>query len=160
MAFSDAGAQRGTWRTAAAIFFVAVAVNYAWELAQTPLYQGMNDFSRMLWHCLVAALGDGLLVLLTFAAGWAALGRRDWFFRPGVRGYALLLAAGLVIAVVVEWVAVRLLGRWSYSARMPVVPRLNVGLSAVAQMLLLPPLVFRVAAAWLRRQARGAGRQP
>lgn len=150
--------QSNTRRTLAAIFAVAVALNYVWELAQSPLYEGMGDFRRMLWHCFVASLGDGLLVLLIFGIGWAALGRRDWFVRPGARGYAVMLAAGLVIAVVVEWVAVRLLGQWSYSERMPVVPLLNVGLSAVAQMLLLPPLIFRAVAAWRGRAvAEGAG---
>jgi hypothetical protein len=66
-------------RTTAAIFVVAVAFNYVWEVAQSPLYQGMSDFSRMLWHCLAPSLGDGLLVLLIFFLGWAVLRRRDWF---------------------------------------------------------------------------------
>jgi hypothetical protein len=153
---------RQTWRTVAAVFVAAVFVNYPWELAQTPLYEGMGDFSRMLWHCFVAALGDGLLVLLIFGVGRAALGRRDWFVRPGVRGYALMLAAGLVIAVGVEWAAVRVAGQWAYNGRMPIVPLLGVGLAPVAQMLLLPPLIFRVVAAWQGRTAqdRGGGNSP
>lgn len=150
---SSDGARQSVWWTVAAIFVVAVGFNYLWELAQSPLYAGMEDFTRMWWHCLLPSLGDGLLVLLIFATGWVVLGRQDWFLRPGVRGYAVMLTAGLVIAVAVEWVAVRLLGHWSYSERMPVVPLLNIGLSAVAQMLLLPPLIFRVVAAWHSRTA-------
>ena len=129
-----------------AIFVAAVIVNYLWELVQTPLYEGMDDFSRMLWHCLVASLGDGLLVLLIFGVGWLMTGRRDWFISPGVRGYALMLATGLVIAVVVEWVAVRIAGQWDYNDGMPVVPLLGVGLAPIAQMLLLPPLIFHLVA--------------
>lgn len=131
------------WR----IFVVAVLFNYPWELAQTPLYEGMGDFSRMLWHCFSASLGDGALVLLIFGTGWATLGRQDWFVRPGARGYAVMLAAGLVIAVAVEWAAVRAAGSWTYNDRMPVVPALGLGLAPIAQMLLLPPLIFRVVAA-------------
>ncbi len=138
-----------SWQTMAAIFLVAVGFNYVWELAQSPLYAGMSDFSRMLWHCFAPSLGDGLLVLLIFAAGWVALRRRDWFVRPGVRGYALMLSAGFVIAVSVELLAVYVLGRWEYNARMSLLPGLGVGLLPVAQMLLLPPIIFRVVAAWL-----------
>src|SRR4030095_9791573 len=110
-------ARSSTWRTLAAIFIVAVAVNYPWELAQATLYAGTGDFIRMLWHCFAPSLGDGLLVLLIFALGWAALRKRDWFTRPGVRGYALMLIAGLAIAISVELVAVHALGRWAYTAR-------------------------------------------
>lgn len=144
-------------KTITAIFVVAVIVNYPWELAQTPLYEGMGNFRRMLWHCFAASLGDGLLVLLIFGVGWAALGRRDWYAQPGIRGYALMLAAGLAIAVAVEWVAVGIARRWTYNDRMPIVPLLGVGLAPVAQMLLLPPLVFRVVAAWRGNTANDTG---
>lgn len=144
----NAGAERGTWWTLAAIFGVGVLVNYPWELAQTPLYEGMGDLRRMFWHCFAASLGDGLLMLLIFGVGWAVLKRRDWYVQPRIRGYALMLAAGLVIATAVEWVAVGIARQWNYSDRMPVVPLLGVGLAPVAQMLFLPPLIFRAVAAW------------
>jgi len=46
----------------------------------------------------------------------------------------------------VEWVGVHVLGRWQYTETMPVVPGLGVGVIPIAQMLLLPPLIFRIAA--------------
>jgi hypothetical protein len=58
-----------------------------------------------------------------------------------------MLIAGLAIAVTVELAAVHALGRWEYAARMPILPGLGVGLSPVAQMLVLPPIIFRVVAA-------------
>ena len=140
--------QSETWRTPAAIFTVAVAFNYVWELAQSPLYAGMEDFRRMLWHCFAASLGDGVLVLLIFALGWAVLRRRDWFVRPGGRGYVLMLIAGLLISIGVELVAVRAFGQWKYTRRMPLLPSFGIGLMPVAQMLVLPPIMFRVVAAW------------
>jgi hypothetical protein len=116
----------------------------------------MESVRAVWWHCFVASLGDGLLVLLIFAAGWAALQRQAWFMQPGGRGYLLMLAVGLVIGVSVEWAAVHVAGRWAYTAQMPLVPGLGVGLVPVAQMLVLPPLVFRVAAVWLgRRRTEG-----
>jgi len=135
------------------VFVMAVLFNYLWELAQSPLYAGLGSFTTMWWHCFVASLGDGLLTLLIVAAGWMTLRRASWFLHPGVRGYTLMLTVGLLIGVSVEWVAVYMAGRWTYSAQMPLVPGLGVGLIPVAQMLLLPPLVFRVVALWYGRSS-------
>jgi len=81
------------WRqlgeTIAAIFTVAVLDNYPWELAHAPLYVGMESCRAVWWHCFVASLGDGLLVLGIFAADWIALGRQTWFVHPGVWGYGV-----------------------------------------------------------------------
>jgi hypothetical protein len=103
MSSSNANERRGTlWRRLAILFVVSLLVNYLWEIAQAPLYNGMDDFSIVWWHCGVAALGDGLLVLLIYAAGWAVLRRQDWFTHPGAIGYAVMLLAGLVIGVSIE----------------------------------------------------------
>jgi hypothetical protein len=138
--------QRG--KTVAAIFVVAVLSNYPWELAQAPLYAGMESFRAMWWHCFVASLGDGLLILGIFAVGWIVSGRHTWFVHPGVQGYGVMLTTGLVIGITIEWIAVYLLGRWVYTAQMPLVPGLAIGAVPVAQMLVLPPLLFRLVAVW------------
>jgi hypothetical protein len=125
------------------IFIVAVMLNYLWELAQAPLYVGLKSYNTaVFWHCFVASLGDGLIVLVITAAGWITLRRWDWFEHPGVRGYLVMLAAGLLMAVLVESVAVHVLGRWAYTEKMPTIPALGIGLVPIAQMLILPPLVF------------------
>lgn len=129
---------------------VAAVFNYAWELAQSPLYVGMGSLDQVWWHCFMASLGDGLIVLLIFAAGWMVLHRQDWFVSPGVRGYAVMLATGLVMSVSIEWIAVHIVGRWAYTERMPLVSGLGVGLLPILQLLVLPPLIFWVAAAWDR----------
>jgi len=152
MSCSNTNEQRcSLWRRLVILFVVSVFVNYLWEMAQTPLYKGMDDFSIVWWHCGVAALGDGLLVLLIYAAGWAVLRKLDWFTHPGAIGYAVMLLAGLVIGVSIEWLAVFIANRWTYTAWMPLVPLLNVGLAPVAQMLVLPALIFRIVAAWRNR---------
>ena len=124
---------------------VSVAVNYLWELAQAPLYVGLESYNTtVLWHCFVASLGDGLMVLLIYMAGWMTLRRWDWIKEPGVAGYLVMLTAGLVLAVFVEWFGARILGRWQYTEKMPIVPGIGVGLVPVAQMFFLPPLIFRI----------------
>ena len=85
-------------RTLIWVFIVAVLLNYLWELAQAPLYVGLEDYNAgVLWHCFVASLGDGIMVLLIVAAGWFTLRQSDWFLRPGVRGYLVIITAGLVL---------------------------------------------------------------
>ena len=136
------------WQLLTILFVVSVLVNYLWEMMQAPLYVGMEDFNLMWWHCGLAALGDGLLVLLIYAAGWAVLRRRDWFVQPGGIGYAVMLLAGLIIGVSVEWLAVFIGNRWEYTRRMPLIPLLGVGLVPIAQMLALPLLIFRIVTIW------------
>lgn len=135
-------------KTLAVLFGIAVVTNYLWELTQAPLYVGLESYdAAIFWHCFIASLGDGLMVLLIVAAGWLMLGQLDWFEHPGVSGYVIILAVGLVLGVLVEWLGVHVLGRWQYTEKMPIVPLLKIGLVPIAQMLFLPPLIFRIAAA-------------
>ncbi len=126
------------------LFVVSVLINTPWEIGQAFLYQGMDYSLAMVWHCFVAALGDGVLVLIMFGVGWIAFGSADWFTRPGWRRYLLMLSTGLLIGVTVEWVALYWLERWAYTALMPLIPGLGIGVVPVLQMLLLPPLVFTI----------------
>lgn len=137
------------------VYVIAVAFNYAWELAQSPLFTPGSHEANVWLDCFIASLGDGVMVLLLFGSGWLAFGHRDWFVRPGARGYASLLTAGAALALAVEWVAVHLLQRWTYSEAMPRLPGLDVGVVPVLQMMLLPPFIFYLTGALNRRVANG-----
>lgn len=139
------------WRTLATIFVVAVVFNYPWERAQASLYVGKDSSDIVWWLCFLATLADGLLVLLISAVGRIILHRPDWFEQPGMRGYLLMLGTGLLISLSVEWVTVYVLKWWAYTPEMPLLPWLGIGLAPVLQMLVLPPLIFRVVAAWRGR---------
>ena len=135
------------------MFALATAVNYAWELAQTPLYVGVT-FPVAIWHCFVSSLGDGLLVFLIFAAVATVMRSPDWYLHPTTQSYLVMAAAGLVVGLAVEWWGLQIARRWQYSELMPVIPGTGIGAVPVLQMLLLPPAIFWV----VRRLAkRGAG---
>ena len=140
------------------LFVVAVLVNYPWERLQSQLYTDPGGASIPWWLCLVASLVDGLFILLIFGIGLIAFGRRMWFEQPGVGGYCVMLASGFAISVGIEWMTVYLLQWWTYSDRMPLVPGLGVGAPPLAQMLVLPPFIFYLAATWNRR-IQGSGPQ-
>ena len=131
------------------LFALAAAVNYAWELAQTPLYAGVA-FPGAIWHCFVASLGDGLLVLFIFAVVAAVIGALNWYMRPTMRGHVAMAAAGLAVGFAVEWWGLHIARRWQYSDLMPLIPGTGIGVAPVLQMLLLPPAIFWV----MRRLAR------
>ena len=131
------------------IFIIAVVLNYAWEIAQSPLYSsGKGALSRqsVWWHCLPASIGDGVLVLIIFGIGCLVLKRPNWDERPGRSGYLMMAVAGVLTAASLEWLALRVGEWWSYGPQMPVVPGLGIGVTPLAQMVVLPPLAFRLAA--------------
>ena len=133
-------------------YALAVAVNYAWELAQRPLYAGADDLGTMLWHCFAAALGDGLLAVLIFAAAAAAQGSFNWFIKPTAGAYAAMIGAALVIGFAVEWWGLRIAERWQYSELMPVIPLVGIGIVPLVQMIALPALVFWIMRRWMAKE--------
>lgn len=134
------------------LFVTAVAVNYPWELAQAPLYEWPGESRNALWHCFVASLGDGVLILAIFAIGLIALRRPDWYEKPRAQGYIVMFLAGLALAIAVEWGAVHVFQRWAYADAMPRFPGLDIGIVPVAQMIVLPPVIFRIVAAIRKRK--------
>jgi len=129
-------------------------VNYPWELLQWRLYQGAKPVIGGLWHCFIAALGDGALVLLIMLLGWMLSRNAEWFLRPSFRGYMVMVGLGASVTVIVEGIALHG-GRWAYREQMPVVPFVNIGLTPLIQMLVLPPLVFRLTKMLMRRKSDG-----
>lgn len=118
--------------------------NFLWEYVQCPPFFAGMDGSSHLRMCLQATVGDVGILLVAF---WAtALVRRDrgWIGDPRVWEFATFVALGVVVAVVYELAATRMLGRWSYSEAMPAL--YGVGVAPIAQWLVIPPIV-----AWVVR---------
>jgi len=130
---------------------MAVVANYPWEQAQSRLYIGVDGNDIAWWMCAAASIADGLLLLLLVRIGCAVTGRPDWYLQPGRSGYAGLLLSGAIVSVVVERMMISTAQWWTYSASMPLVPGLGVGVAPLAQMLVLPPLIVALRAWWYRR---------
>lgn len=143
-------AVRPVWQVLALLYVVSVTFNYIWELLQAPLFAPESLPTNFWFHCFVASLGDGVIVLLLFVLGWIASGRRNWWVRPRLYEYVILILAGVSLAVLIEWTAIHVLQRWAYSQSMPRIPGLEVGLVPVLQMLLLPPFILRIMSAIVR----------
>jgi hypothetical protein len=139
------------------LFVSALPLNLTWEVAQIYAYEfPETTLIQDVIGCFIPTLGDGLMTLIIFWIGLTVFRDSKWILAPGVKGYVLMLAVGLLLAVIVEWNAFRT-GAWGYNEQMITIPILGVGLLPILQMLLLPPatavLVQRI---WRRRENRSA----
>jgi hypothetical protein len=122
------------------LFLLSIPLHLIWEVAQISAYNfPEGTLLTDVIGCFAPTLGDGLMTLVMYWAGW--LGFRDWqwILHPGIRGYLFMMSIGLLLAVMVEWNALYRTGAWAYNERMITVPVLRVGLLPLLQMILLPP---------------------
>lgn len=142
---------RQAWEMVAIVAAVSFSLHLFWENAQAPLFAGYQNFWQHLPSCLRGTAGDVAVTFLVYAL--VAAGRRDvgWALRGRGVDYVASGLLGAAIAVGLEWQALAS-GRWSYTAAMPLLPVVDVGLLPVLQMAILLPLTFWLAGRSLRRQ--------
>jgi hypothetical protein len=111
--------------------------------AQVPLFAGMAAAGHWtaIQVCGRATLGDVAISLVAFWAVAGAARSRIWILAPTLRRRGGFVAVGVLITIIMEWLATRVLGRWAYAPAMPVLPILEVGLAPVLPWILVPPLV-------------------
>jgi len=126
----------------------AMLVNLPWELWQIPFFRGMGERPHAdgVRACTEAAAGDALITLLSFWVVAAVARSRNWVPYPSSKRTFLFVACGIVATAGIELAALRV-GRWTYDARMPILPLMGIGLVPLAQWLVLPPVVL-----WLVRR--------
>ncbi len=137
------------------ISIFAFLLNFVWELLQMPLFAGFADFPyyQTILHCTKATLGDVVISLVAFAGACLITRSRMWIISMNSSGVVAFLAIGLVITIVFELLATGPLNRWEYGELMPMIPVLGVGVSPVAQWVILPLLQI-----WfVKRQIIGGG---
>lgn len=134
-------------RIGAGVYVIAVVVNFPWEMLQAYLFEPMGTAGEATLRCLRASAGDGLMVVMVLLIGGAIFRKLDWFVDPRARAYGVMIATGAALAAIVERVAIAT-GRWAYRPEMPTLPG-NLGVLPLLQMVLLPPLIFYLAARWV-----------
>lgn len=133
------------------IGFFGFLLHYVWEFLQVPFFEGMPEVSH--WEgirtCSQATLGDAWILLLAYWTAAVIERSRYWLEKPSTRAWLIFIGTGLVITVLLEWLATEVWDRWTYAPEMPVVPFIGTGLLPLAQWLLIPPLAL-----WLARTLR------
>lgn len=144
-----------------AYFSVSFLLHLIWENAQAPLYAGFESFAQHFGACLYAtATGDMIFMGVIYISLAGAFSEADWLRRPGLlrhpATWILPLMVGALLAASFELWAIHVEQRWVYGELMPVIPVLQIGLSPLVQMLVIPPLTLALVHGVLNRLARAA----
>ncbi len=124
------------------IFAIAFFLNFVWENLHAMLYANYT-FAYYFPLCLKATFWDAGYITLVFAAiAWL---KKDWNWFSKDRRFTipLVIALGLLTASVVELDAL-LKNKWAYSATMPLVPIIHVGLTPFLQLALLSIATYAI----------------
>jgi hypothetical protein len=136
---------QGTWLVILRRYLIwIVGTNLLWEVLHLPLYtvSETGTMSSIAWLLVRCTVGDVLIALSSLVLSLVLLDRRDWPARAYWRVAGLALAFGLAYTLFSEWYNTALTGAWAYSDLMPLIPVLGLGLSPVAQWIVLPLLGF------------------
>jgi hypothetical protein len=138
------------------------ALNLFWEIAQLPLYTLWNEGSPgfiayAVVHCTLGDVAIGTLALLIALIATRAGAVENWRWRQ-LAFFLVIPAVGYT--ALSEWINTIARGSWAYSALMPVVNfgGVEIGLSPLAQWLVIPPVALWLAGFRSVKKAREVGR--
>ena len=145
-------------------FFICMAavsflLNAVWEMAQMPAYKDLAErpLPETAVRCAPATLGDVAITFWIYAIGALAPHSLSWGLGPRWNVSLVVALLGAMHAIWIEQAAIAS-GRWSYTAAMPIIPRLSVGLWPVLQLLVLTPLTIGVSSRLALRKRNRASR--
>lgn len=129
-------------------FIVRVAVlallfNVVWELVQGPLYEGYTYNPGHITFCVLAAVADGIMVLLLYFGLALIFKSVLWVQNVSFTRLLLVMLIGGTGAILSEKRHLEA-GSWAYSASMPVIPIVEAGLSPVLQFTILPVIIYLI----------------
>jgi hypothetical protein len=137
-------------------------LNLFWEIVQLPLYTvwaegSLPYLAYVVVHCTLGDLVIGASALVSALVATRAGTIDEWKLR---KVGLVAVVAGVGYTVLSEWMNTIARPNWEYSALMPVVhlAGLRIGLSPLAQWLIVPPMALWLA--WLRsvKKAKEDGR--
>lgn len=132
---------------AAWVYLAASGVGHSvWEVLQLPLYTlwstaTLREQAFDVTHCTV---GDVLIAMSCLIVALIVNRARFWPTGSRVRVALTVIALGLGYTVFSEWLNVSVRGAWAYAPSMPVLPlgSFSIGLSPLAQWLIVPPVAL------------------
>jgi hypothetical protein len=152
MYFAKRVSDRGEYKKfIVAVAVISYALNFVWELAQGPLYEGFEYDVEHISFCALASVADMLMVFILLFA--FALIYKDvyWMRNWGWKRIASLVLIGFFGAILAEvWHTAR--GDWAYADAMPILPVAEVGISPVLQFTLLPWLIFMISKKFIKEK--------
>ena len=123
------------------VFFVGFLLNLIWENVQAPLYEGFTNFWDHFMMCFWASIVDAAVILVLYALFAFWYKEFFWIKHLNWKNGLVLMLLGAAVAVGFEFWAFEN-EVWAYTEKMPVLGVLEVGLSPLLQMMLLPLLTL------------------
>ena len=102
------------------------------------MYRDVPPFPAHLPFLFLAAIGDGAIGLALVGCVSLFLANRFWFLQRPLKGLLILAALSIIASVLIEYLNTGILHRWEYTAAMPRLPLLGIGLTPFLQVALLP----------------------
>jgi hypothetical protein len=146
-----------TWLAALRYYFTFVVLaNLLWEIAHLPLYTvWQNGTAREIAFAVVHCTGgDVLIAIVALLGALLFLGNARWPNERYVAVAAFALIAGLGYTAFSEWLNTTIRRSWTYTDLMPTLPAIGVGLSPLAQWIIIPLTAF-----WFVRRPTSAAVQ-
>lgn len=137
-----------------------LALNLAWEAAHVRLYTLWQEaeaayIAFSIVHC---TLGDVLIGIAALVAALTLARAASIAHWPWARVAAITSLAGVAYTIFSEWMNIMLLRSWTYAEAMPTleIGGFEIGLTPLAQWLLLPPIALYLGRATLASRDHSA----
>ena len=123
--------------------FVVLA-SLVWEVAQLPLYMIWTDASpaAIAFAVLHCTAGDLLIAASSLFGALLLAGHPCWPVQRYWSTAIWAIAGGFAYTVFSEILNTQIRGSWSYRDHMPTLPWIGVGLSPLAQWIVIPVAAF------------------
>ncbi len=136
------------------IFVIAFILNLIWENAQAPLYQGYISFAQHFWICLPASIWDAsyittVYLAMRFVDRTVRLIQKTPDQEKSVSPVLMTIAVIALGLMTAGYIELRALAQdhWAYSAAMPLVPVIHVGLTPFLQLAILSLVTYTLISA-------------
>jgi hypothetical protein len=116
------------------IFAFSFVFNFVWETLHSVYLFEDHDFSSVRYVMMVisASARDSLIIIAMYFGIAAAARRLLWASRMERKWALAFVLVGLVVAAVIEYRAVYLMGIWAYNSYMPTI--FGIGVSPLVQL--------------------------
>ncbi len=126
------------------IAIFAFLLNFVWEFWQIGWFAEIGAAPHLegVKLCTRATVGDVGIALVAFWAVSFSRGTTSWVSDSNSRDLAIFVLVGVVLTILLEWLATSVLDRWAYAESMPRLPVLGTGILPLMQWIVIPPLIL------------------
>lgn len=134
-----------TWLGTLRSYFLWLAIgNLLWETIHVPLYTIWNEknLANIAFAVIHCTGGDLLIGASALFGALLVFGQSGWPEDQYKTVAALTVTTGVLYTAFSEWFNTTVRESWSYADAMPIIPGIGLGLSPIAQWVVIPSGIF------------------